>query len=43
MLNSAVLRRLGKKGLSFTVGQIATACDDIKPVPKVCAQLGHHG
>jgi hypothetical protein len=43
MLNGAVLRRLGKNGLSFTVGQIAQACDDIKPVPKVCAQLGHHG
>jgi hypothetical protein len=41
MLNNAVTHLFGKKGLSTTVGQIAIACDDIHPVPKVCAQLGH--
>jgi hypothetical protein len=41
MLNGAVLRAVGKKALSTTVGQIAIACDDIKPVPKVCAELKH--
>lgn len=41
MLNNAVGHLFGKKGLSTTIGQIAIACDDIHPVPKVCAQLRH--
>jgi hypothetical protein len=43
MLDSAVQRWVGQSQLSITVGQISIVCDDIKPAPKVCAQLGHHG
>jgi hypothetical protein len=41
MLDSAVQRWVGKSQLSTTVGQISVVCDEIKPVPKVCGQLGH--
>lgn len=43
MLDSAVQRWVGKGQLSITVGQIAIVCNEIKPAPKVCAQLGRHG
>jgi hypothetical protein len=33
---------VGKGQLSTTVGQISIVCDEIKPAPKVCAQLGRH-
>jgi len=41
MLDSAVQRWVGKGQLSTTVGQISVVCNEIKPAPKVCAQLGH--
>jgi hypothetical protein len=43
MLDSAVQRWVGQGQLSATVGQISIVCDEIKPAPKVCAQLGRHG
>jgi hypothetical protein len=43
MLDSAVQRWVGQGQLSTTVGQIAIVCNEIKPAPKVCAQLGRHG
>jgi hypothetical protein len=40
MLESAVAGEVGKNQVATTVGEIAIACLDIHPAPKVCAQLG---